>query len=187
MSALEKQQEQKDILFALKYGFKPTEVVVQVEPQDKKSCHYAIMLYNKKDTSKTVEIGETYRWGRVYMDGTAIDCLSDNTTRWHHNINIPDFPPPDPDLDDLCSTWFNFEGPWTDKEKKEFESKCSIYSGNWYDEDSNNNGYADWSWAYDYQTDYDVEDEQIWIKGSKVKYNIISKVTGGWVIQDWKP
>ena len=181
MSALEKQQEQKDIVFALKYGFKPTEVVVQVNPQDKKSCYCAIMLYDKKDESKTVEISETYRWGRIYMDGTAIDYLSDKTKLWHHDTDIPDFPFADTDLDDLCATWIDFDGPWTDDEKQEFESK-------WYDGDpKDDNGYAGWGWVYDYQTDYEVEDEQIWIEGTKVDYKIISKVTGDWISEDWHP
>ena len=181
MSQLEKQQEQKDIVFTLKYGFKPSEVAIQITPQDKKSVYMAIMLYDKKNDEKTVTISETYRWGNVYMDGHAVTYLSNNTVMWHHHSDIPDFPYPDTDLEDLCSTWFDFDGPWTDEEKEEFENI-------WYDGDpKDDNGYTSWGWVHDYQTDYEVEDDQTWLEGCDVKYNIISKKTGDWVVQDWKP
>lgn len=164
---IDKDQEQADIVFALKHGFNPKEVAVQIEPVNENSVHCIMRLDNGLDDSKQklVDITLTYKWGIIYQDGIDLKHTTPQTTLWIHNLSIPNFPNTDTDLHGLTESQFEFDGNWTDKEKDEFEV-------DWIE----NNVDADK--IYDYKT---------WIEDTPVKYNIVNKKTAAWVVMNWKP
>ena len=88
------------------------------------------------------------------------------------------------ELDDLCAVWFDYDGDWTDEQKEEFEDRW--YNGDPEDDD----GRSGMAWLHDYQSEWQIEDDQIIIDGEAedIKYDIMSKTEYNKIyIEDWQP
>ena len=152
----------------IKHGFTPEQVLIRVKPQHKKSVDLVYELYDKTvndPDQRFVTISETYRWGEGYLSGDMLDypdtfdqkMLSLDPTIGHGN-----------ELDDLCSINFDYDGAWDDQQKSEFEDK-------WYNGDNDDDdGRSGASWLYDFQDQWQVETETLYIHGP-YRFDIVDK------------
>jgi hypothetical protein len=170
----------------LKHGFTQDDVVIRLTPQSKKSITQMIQLYNvpaNEPGHRFVEIRETYRWGHGYMEGENLDWPDLITPQNGQTYCDPQVGHGS-ELDDLCAVWFDYDGEWTDEQKEEFEDR-------WYNGDPNDDdGRSGMAWLHDYQTEWQIEDDQIIIDGEveDIKYDIMSKTEYNKVfIEDYKP
>lgn len=166
----------------LKHGFTTDEVVVRITPLEKKSITQMVQLYDKPNdpNQKFVEINETYRWGYGYMEGEDLNypsLLLPQNDKTYCDPTIGH----GAELDDLCSVWFDYDGPWTDEEKQQFEETWE--NGDPEDPD----GRSGFAWLYDWNDTWQIEDEQLIIDGP-VKYDIMDKNNYSKIhIEDYKP
>jgi len=173
-------KEKQELLDNIKHGFNKDDAVVRITPLHKKSITQMVQLYDipNDPNQKFVEINETYRWGYGYKEGDDMnyehnwkgDTIWCDSTIGHGA-----------ELDDLCSVFFDYEGPWTDEEKEEFEDR-------WYNGDpEDNDGRSGMGWLYDYQDKWQIEDEQLIINGP-FKFDVMdAKEYNKIYIEDWKP
>jgi len=171
--------EKQKLVEEIKKGFRDEDVFVQITPLEKKNVTSMIQLYDipNDPQQKFVEVNETYRWGYGYKEGDDMN--------WSHNFKSPIYCDATighgAELDDLCSITFDYEGPWTDKDKEEFEDRW--YNGD-PDDDDGRSGFA---WIYDVQDKWKIEDEQLIIHGP-CKFDIVDiKDHNKVYVEDWKP
>lgn len=173
-------QEKQELVDNIKHGFRPEDVVVRITPQQKKSVTQMIQLYDKPNDpqQKFVEVNETYRWGYGYKEGDDMNYpFMWNQTQLFCDNQVGH----GAELDDLCGVYFDYDGPWTQEEKEDFENKW--YNGDPADED----GRSGFAWVYDYQDTWQVEDEQLVVDGP-FKFDVMDKNDYGKIyMEDWQP
>ena len=164
----------------LKHGFTTDEVVVRITPLHKKSITQMVQLYDipNDPNQKFVEINETYRWGYGYKEGDDMNY----DYNWRGDTIYCDSQiGHGAELDDLCSVWFDYEGPWTDEEKQQFEETWE--NGDPEDPD----GRSGFGWLYDWNEKWQIEDEELIVNGP-FKFDVIDKDHYDKIyIEDWKP
>lgn len=164
---------------AIKYGFTEDEVFIRITPLHKKSISQTIQLYDipNDPSQRFVEVTETYRWGYGYLEGEDLNWQNTLSSNFFHC---------DPmighgaELDDLISVVFEYDGPWTDEEKQNFET---LWENGDPDDPDGRNGFG---WAYDWTEDWQIEDDFLEISGP-VKLDIVDKTDYNKVyIEDYK-
>ena len=82
-------------------------------PEDKKSV---ILMRNFNDDRHQVTVEEHYRWARGFSDTKPAKDDKEYICEEYT------------DCDDLVMVYFDYEGKWTEKQKKEFERAHSNYT-----------------------------------------------------------
>lgn len=174
--------DKQKVFDKLKHGFTTDEVVVRLTPLEKKSIRQMIQLYDipNDPNQKFVEINETYRWGYGYKEGDELN-YSTGLLPYEDEFYCDPTIGHGSELDDLCSVWFDYEGPWTDEEKQQFEETWE--NGDPEDPD----GRSGMAWLYDWNEKWQIEDEQIIINGP-VQYDIMHKEKYNKIyVENYKP